>query len=55
MVRLKHKNFSIQGVCFIESQFHYGSIKTKLKEFIWTDTAGSQFHYGSIKTEPRWN
>ena len=33
------------------SQFHYGSIKTKLIESFQFEEGTSQFHYGSIKTK----
>ena len=33
-----------------QSQFHYGSIKTKYREEYIIDEIQSQFHYGSIKT-----
>ena len=34
-----------------QSQFHYGSIKTELKQLIGKVQFASQFHYGSIKTK----
>ena len=34
----------------VESQFHYGSIKTIVKKVYSWDVNVSQFHYGSIKT-----
>ena len=51
MVRLKLVN--LQGdfsLCYL-SQFHYGSIKTKLFLLFDMGEIGSQFHYGSIKTD----
>ena len=34
----------------VESQFHYGSIKTIRPKKVFPKLAPSQFHYGSIKT-----
>ena len=35
----------------MRSQFHYGSIKTSVKDMTRNGTILSQFHYGSIKTK----
>ncbi len=35
---------------FLLSQFHYGSIKTIVRNFPAIKLKESQFHYGSIKT-----
>ncbi len=52
MVRLKlFVSLENDGLKLIESQFHYGSIKTTnlpINQNFSYD--GSQFHYGSIKT-----
>ena len=53
MVRLKHNNYKFIWSIKIESQFHYGSIKTKEEQFSLTIKNKSQFHYGSIKTSHR--
>ena len=34
----------------LESQFHYGSIKTLQDTITYIKSEQSQFHYGSIKT-----
>ena len=41
---------SIVGKSAFASQFHYGSIKTKMLDEKLTFEGLSQFHYGSIKT-----
>ena len=50
MVRLKQNKIEILKKEKQESQFHYGSIKTKVVSLIGITTEESQFHYGSIKT-----
>ena len=50
MVRLKLKHLEENGVTISSSQFHYGSIKTKVQFARFLMTFLSQFHYGSIKT-----
>ena len=51
MVRLKPKKGRIFYFCKFPSQFHYGSIKTTVKNGIEVYSPLSQFHYGSIKTK----
>ncbi len=51
MVRLKQKMETTLLRKYVQSQFHYGSIKTERK--FWKKNIRnrkSQFHYGSIKT-----
>ncbi len=51
MVRLKQTLTHWENCYNQLSQFHYGSIKTILQDFILMPYVGkSQFHYGSIKT-----
>ncbi len=51
MVRLKLVvMFDNALVLRFQSQFHYGSIKTKIGEIKNELEVESQFHYGSIKT-----
>ena len=37
-----------------ESQFHYGSIKTAVRQLGFANLFKSQFHYGSIKTKKKY-
>ena len=50
MVRLKHKSQEYNIDVKNKSQFHYGSIKTIVKQKRCKNEKKSQFHYGSIKT-----
>ena len=50
MVRLKQTNATGLNIDTLKSQFHYGSIKTKVYIIRINDRHESQFHYGSIKT-----
>ena len=50
MVRLKPPLRTTKNRIIKLSQFHYGSIKTKIQLIILTVSLPSQFHYGSIKT-----
>ena len=50
MVRLKHNISLNKEKNIIESQFHYGSIKTNPRPSFRVFGSLSQFHYGSIKT-----
>ncbi len=53
MVRLKRviESYKNNELNLFKSQFHYGSIKTMIKELLLNAViVESQFHYGSIKT-----
>ena len=50
MVRLKLRSLKELTGSVIESQFHYGSIKTWKFGKRVLNQIQSQFHYGSIKT-----
>ena len=50
MVRLKHPDKIYKKSDFLQSQFHYGSIKTDTAMDYAVYQMMSQFHYGSIKT-----
>ena len=53
MVRLKQTNSPLIVSIVVTSQFHYGSIKTSLKDLLNNVVDASQFHYSSIKTQFR--